>query len=90
MSDLEDESDIEDIENGMYEYEEEDDLLEGLETADDISGGESSSEDEDSKASSKKRKASGNANKSQKKKRGAYVEVEYEDEPLDNSKALAW
>ncbi|CAO3664968.1 unnamed protein product [Umbelopsis vinacea] len=89
VSDLEDESDVEDIENGMYEYEEEDgDLLEGLETAEDISGDESSSEDE---ATPKKRKsATANNNLAKKKKRGAYVEVEYEDEPLDNTKALAW
>jgi protein MAK16 len=89
VSDLEDESDVEDIENGMYEYEEEDgDLLEGLETAEDISGDESSSEDE---AAPKKRKsATANNNLAKKKKRGAYVEVEYEDEPLDNTKALAW
>ncbi|GAB5585833.1 Protein MAK16 [Umbelopsis nana] len=94
VSDLEDESDIEDIENGGYEYEEEeedDDLLEGLEAAEDISGDESSSEEEDDKAAAnKKRKAAANASKAKKKKRGAYVEVEYEDEPLDNSKALAW
>jgi protein MAK16 len=93
VSDLEDESDVEDIENGMYEYEEEeegDDLLEGLETAEELSGDESSSDDDDDKRASKKRKAAANAAKAKKKKRGAYVEVEYEDEPLDNNTALAW
>ncbi|RUS12466.1 hypothetical protein BC938DRAFT_478902, partial [Jimgerdemannia flammicorona] len=105
-SDGEDVEDMFEFENEMENDEEDGDLLDGMDKADDLDNEEEESEEEAEEARTAKfadtviydsrvpaqgkRKATKETPTKPAKKRGAYVEVEYEQEQESATKELAW